>query len=279
MGDLLGNDTTREMMSIVNAILKEALNHDVLAGLASMEASDMRLQAHCLDVATTAIMIGRGVGLHPIRMQQLAMGCLLHDIGMAFLDSALDENTRLRQHALLGYDLLRNSPNADILAPRIALEHHERQDGTGVPKGLVGSNTIERDRTKPPPIPTLIGEIAAVANAYVNLINGTPSAEPMSSDRALAAIGQMRGATFNSEVVRAFFQIAPVYPMASTVVVTSGEFRLYSGTVARVHPDRLDRPTIVLTKDKVGEPIPPTEINLKEFPDITIRSRQSDSDL
>ena len=74
------------------------------------------------------------------------------------------EEERVRRHTQLGFEMLRHTGRADILAPRIALEHHEHQDGTGLPRGLEGSNAIARKRSAMSPVPTLIGEIAAIAN-------------------------------------------------------------------------------------------------------------------
>ncbi|MBI4556980.1 MAG: HD domain-containing protein, partial [Candidatus Hydrogenedentes bacterium] len=145
-----------EVFSTVNGILDEVLTRSTLAGLTSIKSADSQAYNHSIDVCVVGIMIGRAVGMTDARLKQLAVGCLLHDIGKVFVDRAANEVTQVRQHTLLGYELLKNADDPEIMAPHVALEHHERQDGNGEPRGLVGSNTIERDRALPPPIPTLI---------------------------------------------------------------------------------------------------------------------------
>src|SRR5204863_338698 len=81
------------------------------------------------DSAAVAIAIGREVGLGGHRLRRLAVGALLHDVGMLLLDrSWLErpgrlepaETARLRQHPSLGYELLRQlgsvAPSAGLIA-------------------------------------------------------------------------------------------------------------------------------------------------------------------
>jgi HD-GYP domain-containing protein (c-di-GMP phosphodiesterase class II) len=218
-------------------------------------------------------MIAKAINLPPDRMRQLAVGCLLHDIGKLFVDPHQNRLSQVRQHTLLGYELLKNSTSSDILAPRVALEHHEWQDGTGEPRGLRGSNTIERNRNVSGPVPTLVGEIAAVANLYDNLLSGSPSQPPMAPDQVVMAIRTAGGTNLNKEIVTLFLRLVPVFPLGTEVLVRGGELRGFTAIVKEVRPDQLDRPTIIVFKDAKGNFISPTEIDLSNKPEITIRCK------
>ena len=228
---------------------------------------------HGIDVCVVAIMTGRAVGVQGMRLKSLAVGCLLHDIGMVFVDHAATQIRRVRQHTLLGYELLKNSDDPDILAPHIALEHHEHQDGSGEPRALLGSNTIERDRSLPPPVPTLVGEIAAVANVYDNLSSGAGGKPAMTPDAALAALQSVAGVHLNKAVVSAFLKLAPVYPRGAEILVRSGKHRNFSGIVSQVRQERLDKPVVLLTRDNHGNAITPVALDLMEETDVEIRCR------
>jgi putative nucleotidyltransferase with HDIG domain len=257
----------------VNAIMQEVLTRSTLAGLASIRSVDSEMYHHSVDVCVVAVMIGKAIGLPSDRIRQLAVGCLLHDIGKLFTDPNANRISQVRQHTLLGYELLKNCPNPDILAPRVALEHHEWQDGSGEPRGLVGSNRIERDRKLPPPVPTLVGEIAAVANVYDNLLTGSLGQPPMSPDQVVQAIRSASGTHLNREIVSTFVRLVPVFPLGTEVLMRSGEFRGAIGIVKDVKPHQLDRPTVMLFKDQKGQPISPVEIDLAAHPEVLIRSR------
>lgn len=264
-----------QLASIISQILDEVLTHSTLAGLSSIRSADSMVYQHSIDVCITAIMIGRAVGVQESRLRPLATGCLLHDIGAVFVDPNADQRRRLRQHTLLGYELLKESRDQGILAPYIALEHHEHQDGSGEPRGLVGGNTIERKRDLPPPIPTLVGEITAVANTYDTLSSGMWGHPPMTPDAALAAIESVAGTHLNKAIVTAFIKLVPVYPRGLEVIVRSGTFRNFSGIVAKIRPNQLDKPVVLLIRDNRGNSISPIELDLLEESNATIQCKGS----
>ncbi|MDX9974427.1 MAG: HD domain-containing phosphohydrolase, partial [FCB group bacterium] len=199
---------------------------------------------------------------------------LLHDIGEVFLEADdTDERRRIRHHTMLGYELLKNCTTEDILAPHVALEHHEHQDGTGLPRGTHSSNAIERDRNMPPPIPTLIGEIAAVADHYDRLLHGNGVTEAVPADEALDTIRKLSGTVLNKAIVGSFLRCVPVYPVGCEIIVRSADHLNYTGVVEEVHPGELDRPIIILTRDNRQRLIEPVTIVLKEDKDTEIQCR------
>ncbi len=261
------------IQSVIDSVLNEILTQSTLAGLTSIKSADAELYEHSIDVCVVGVMIGRACGLDNARVRQLATGCLLHDIGMMFVDPAADRVTQIKQHTRLGYELLKNNEDPDIMAPHVAYEHHERQDGRGLPRGTVGSNTLQRNRSLSPPIPTLIGEIAAVADIYDMLLSGAGSHPAMTPDTALQAIHKAAGAHLNRAVVEALMRVVPVYPLGMEVIVRSEQLHNYSGIVTAVNPDKLDRPRITLVRNNAGRAIEPTEIDLMEKPEMHIRCR------
>ncbi|MEA3366288.1 MAG: HD domain-containing protein [Candidatus Hydrogenedentes bacterium] len=265
-----------EVQKAVEAILNEILTQSTLAGLTSIRTADSALHNHCIDVCVVAIMVGRVIGLPNPRLKQLAIGSILHDIGKVFLKKSGDDVNHVRKHTLLGFELLKNAPDADILAPYVALEHHERQDGSGQPRGLVGTNTIHRNRSAHrEKVPTLLGEIAALANYYDHLLTGSASRPPMPPDSALHAIQNAAGTHLNAEVVKAFLRVVPVYPLGTEVLVRSAEYRNHTGLVTKVNRTQLDRPVITLIRNPRGKPISPIEINMMHNETIQVRSKIS----
>src|SRR5436853_6896681 len=98
-------------------------------------------------------MLGRRLRLVHDELTRLASGCLLHDIGMVALGPELlnkrerlepAERERIRAHPQIGYDMLRKLRPNEVIANHVAYQHHERQDGTGYPRGLHGVNRAQR---------------------------------------------------------------------------------------------------------------------------------------
>ena len=261
-----------QVAEIANRIVEEVLTQDSLAGVTCIKTGNTPLYDHCLDVCVVAIMIGRIIELPPERLGQLATGCLLHDIGMLFVGPELDELERIRQHTVLGYELLRSTDDPDILSPHVAYEHHEHQDGTGLPRSLAGSNTVERGHRGSTSVLTLIAEIAAIANCYDNLLSGAHRRPPMAPDQALAEISRRAGTRLNAEIVAAFRSVAPVYPKGAQVMLEGQTHDKCLAVVSEVHPDQLARPTVILVRDPAGERIDPVKVDCREHPTIKLRT-------
>lgn len=260
------------IQDLISQILDEVLSRSTLAGLTSIKSQNSFLYNHSLDVCVIAIMIGNVVGMPTMRLHQLAAGCLLHDIGMLFVSADTSEELRIRQHTALGYELLRSPDNADIMAPHVAYEHHEHQDGTGLPRGIKGGNKIKRERTTEGPVLTLIGEIAAVANLYDNLISGKKGQPGLTPDAALAKMTRFSGTMLNSEVVSAFKRVIPIYPRGTQVILRGNPYNNYLAVVSKVEPGQFDKPSVVLLRDGNRNRVAPLQINLSELPEMSIRS-------
>lgn len=262
-----------KIMEVIRMVLDDVLNRTNLAGLATISSADAKLHDHSINVCVVSVMIARAIGIQERFLRPLAAGCLLHDLGMVFVEPGVDERRRIKQHTLLGYELLRNNDDPDIMAPHVALEHHEHQDGTGLPRGTRSSNAFARDRNLPPPIPTLIGEIAAVANTYDRLLNGRDGLPPLPPDEVIGTLKTYAGTRLNRAVVSAFLRVVPVYPVGAEILVRSEQFRNYTGVVSAINLGQLDRPVIVLTRDNTGRVIPAITVDLKTEESVEIRCR------
>lgn len=267
-----GHGPMSDLPKVVDAILDDVLTRSTVAGLVSIRSTDSGQYDHGVEVCAVAIIIGRAVGLEPSRLRQLATGALVHDIGKLFAEPTDDPVLANKRHTELGYELLKNTEDSDILAPFAAYEHHEHQDGAGQPRGLVGSNTIRRVRSTGKPTPTLIGEIVAVANRYDNLRHGQGGHGPLPPDQVLGVLAKEAGAKLNREVVSKFLKVVPIFPLGSTVVVSRGRYQGYVGVVTRVAPENLNAPVVTLARNPSGRKIKFIQIDLAEHPEIQIQS-------
>lgn len=77
--------------------------------------------------------------------RQLAMAALLHDVGCSQIDKNLVETSKrltdeqfkiYTTHPEMGHDMIIQSTDFNTAIQKVALEHHERIDGTGYPSGL-----------------------------------------------------------------------------------------------------------------------------------------------
>lgn len=211
---------------------------------------------HSLEVTIRSLLIARQVGFANRELRELALGCLLHDIGFVLLPedvlqrkgkrTTADENL-IRHHPLLGYHLLRHEGRVGILAAHVAYQHHERQDGSGYPRGLTGTNKLE---LRPRGATERMGQIhryaaiAAVADFYDTLVSEGPLGEGIPPDTAVKVLRAVSGKLLNSQAVEAYLSVIPVFPVGTMVRVMDGELKGYRGVVISVSRSDLDKPTV-----------------------------------
>lgn len=167
---------------------------------AALDIRDKVTHRHSQRVARMAVAMGRWLELSEPYLTQLANAAVLHDIGkIGVADSVLskpaglDESEwkEIRRHPELGYELLRGF---DFLkeAAEIVVAHHERYDGAGYPKGLVGDE-----------IP-FAARIFSVIDAFDAMTSRRPYRDPLSRDQAFEELLRNAGTQFDQRVVKAF---------------------------------------------------------------------------
>ena len=157
----------------------------LLFALARMvEARDEHTGDHCSRLAHTSVVIGEALGLGEEELTALRRGGVLHDIGkLGIPDSILlkngplsdDEWVIMRQHTIIGAELLQGLKSMDLTLP-VVRNHHERWDGGGYPDGLKGEQ-----------IP-LLARIFQFADIYDALGNERPYKKAFSDEKILAIL-------------------------------------------------------------------------------------------
>jgi len=183
---------------------RQKLVTPVVAALsATMHIRDKGLHHHSRRAAEIAVAIAQSMGLGEEAVWSLQQGALLHDVGkIGLADSILKktsslsaaESKAMRRHPELGYRVVRGVAALDDVA-EIVYAHHERYDGTGYPRGLVGEE-----------IP-IGARIFAVADAHDAMTYGRPYRAPLSQEDALGEIALQAGRQFDPRVVAAFIQM------------------------------------------------------------------------
>jgi putative nucleotidyltransferase with HDIG domain len=181
-----------------------SLSWGVLSGLIrTLDERDSRAARHCAAVAKFSRDIAKHAGFSE-RDQELAHTAgLLHDIGkFALSDRVMERGTHLeesdwrgiRRHPEIGADLLKDigvyGPIADIIRA-----HHERLDGRGYPRGLMGDEI--------PPI----AKIVAVAEVYDTLTAPDTYRTPMNSFEALNELRRVAGSQLEPRYVSALAEL------------------------------------------------------------------------
>jgi two-component system, response regulator RpfG len=170
---------------------------------AATESRDHGSSLHSMRVARIAGLIARALGMTIEQSRMVELAAPLHDVGkIGVPDSILQKTTPLseqewtlmRRHAVIGYEILRNSQNPLVqLGSTMALCHHERWGGGGYPHGLVGADIPQAAR------------IVAVADVFDALLSDRPYKRVWACDRAVEYVLHHRGTRFDPACVDALF--------------------------------------------------------------------------
>jgi diguanylate cyclase (GGDEF)-like protein/PAS domain S-box-containing protein len=160
-------------------------------------------RAHSRNVERLAAGLGRHLGLKEDELQRIVQAARLHDIGKVAVNRALltkahqlDEYewNDMRRHAEIGFNLLRTVPHMYEIAEMV-LHHHERWDGRGYPRGVVGKD-----------IP-LGARMISICDTFDAITGNRPYTTSRSSDAALQEIIAGKGTQFDPELVDMFISM------------------------------------------------------------------------
>jgi HD-GYP domain-containing protein (c-di-GMP phosphodiesterase class II) len=275
----------KNLARAADAIIDEVLEveADALTGMTVLQAHDEAAFEHPVEVAVYGVLLGHRIGLAAALLKDLALGCLLVDIGKQLVDRRiLDKPTplepgemdELRQHPKLGYEVVRRMSLASPRPAAVVLQHHERQDGTGYPNGLFGTNRIsrtEQERFDARRI-SLLAEIAAIADVYSALASNRPYRAALPADRIFSTLDEEAGGHLNRQLVTAFVSFAQHFPIGGHVRVDGGVHDGYLGVVVRGSPRAPARPVVRLMFDASGRSLGAgREIDLRQWASEEVR--------
>jgi PAS domain S-box-containing protein/putative nucleotidyltransferase with HDIG domain len=182
----------------------ERAMHSTINVIATMgEIRDPYTHAHEYRAGELAAAIATEMGVKPTDVEGLRVAGYLHDVGKISVPAdILAKPTRLTQAE---FDLIKAHPKTshqilvevDFPWPiaEIALQHHERLDGSGYPQGLRGDEILPE------------AKILSVADVVEAMASHRPYRAGLGIDIALAEVEKNRGRLYQPEVVGACLRL------------------------------------------------------------------------
>ena len=238
---------------LVSEILSEP---DAIVNLIDIKSFDDYTFTHNINVATLVILIGQTMELSREDLQELSIGALLHDVGKLKIPLTIlnkegkltdAEFAEMKRHATYGYEILCRSSGISERSRMIALQHHERFQGMGYPRGLKGKDI------------SLFARITAIADVYDALTTDRPYRVALSAYEAIKIVMSGVDTLFDPEILQYFIRRFSLYPSGSLVKLSDGSI----GLVLKSNPQAVMSPIIKILRDKTGaKPKERLEVNL-----------------
>lgn len=227
-----------QVRSVVDEILA---GKALLGGLAEIVSADAYTFAHCVDVCVLSVAAGARMGYRREELVKLGVGALLHDLGKTRVPPEIlnkpgeltpAEFAEVKKHPVWGHKILLEDVGgeADPVSAAVVLNHHERYDGSGYPRGLRGEEIGE------------MAMICAAADMYNAMTTDRVYRRALPPHEAYEMLMGAGGSLLSFEVVKTFLSCVEPYPAGSVVRLSTGDV----ACVVAVDPDLPFRPTVVL---------------------------------
>ena len=159
-----------------------------MVSLIQMRRFDANLATHGVDTGVLAMAIGQANGCDPSHLKLLGLAAMVHDVGQLRLPLNLlrkvqpyspQDHKLIQAHCDIGEAILNQFSDFPPESKQMVVEHHERLDGSGYPKGIRGNEISE------------LTQILSIADTYDAQISGRCSHPPVPPARALSELYQV----------------------------------------------------------------------------------------
>lgn len=198
-----GMDQALNEITDLNQEIEETQREVVFTMGAIGESRSEETGNHVKRVAEYSKLLALYSGLSEEEAEMLKQASPMHDIGKVAIPDAVlnkpgrfDEEERriMDTHAALGYEMLKHSHRPLLQAAAIvAYEHHEKWDGRGYPRGLVGEAIH------------IYGRITALADVFDALGSDRVYKKAWDDERIFTLFREERGKQFDPQLIDIFF--------------------------------------------------------------------------
>lgn len=192
-------ESLHESQKKYTAVLEET----ILAISMTIEKRDPYTAGHQWRVSLMAVEIARELGMSSNSIEGLRLGAMVHDIGKIYVPVDILirpgrltelEFSLIKVHSQVGGDIMQQVhfpwPVADMI-----LQHHERMDGSGYPRGLKGDEILPEAR------------VIGVADVLEAMASDRPYRPALGLDLALAEIRRGAGSVYDQDVAAACLRL------------------------------------------------------------------------
>lgn len=236
--------------SIIPIVYEVSDSKYLLPLLSALQAKDDYTYRHNIAVGAIANLIGKWMGLDQQQLLQLTVAGLLHDVGKMLIPETIvnkpgkltyQEFIIMQKHTIYRYEILKETIGVTHRQALVALQHHERMDGSGYPMGIKGDKI------------DLFSRIVAVADVFHAMTSRRVYQDQFPFYKVVSEIERSMFDSLDPAISIVFIEKIMSALIGSSILLSDGR----AGKIVMVPKNYPTRPLI-----QVGE----------EFIDLTIHS-------
>lgn len=236
-------DCCTDLLEQCEALFKSKTTLELFDMLANMRNLEDPIYSHSLNVGLIARCIGKWLHLSKSDLNTLTLAGLLHDIGKTQIPDDIlnkpgkytdEEFATMKTHPLLGKKIL-NGKGFDSRILAATLQHHERSDGSGYPRGLMEDEIDD------------FAAIIAIADVYDAMTSARAHRDPLCSFQVINQFEKDGLNKYHTKYVLTFLEhMANTYNNSRVMLNTAK-----TGRVVYINKSNLSRPVIQLDSGEI----------------------------
>ncbi|MDQ7094633.1 HD-GYP domain-containing protein [Desulfosporosinus sp. PR] len=260
---------SNELKDMLKRMISDLLSFEGILGyISDFRGYDDFMFHHSVNTTIFALVLGMANKYSEAKLLELGLGVLMHDVGKVKIPNVLlnklekltdEEFTEIKQHSKYGFEILRKIDDFGLISAHVALQHHERWDGSGYPRGLKGTAIHEYAR------------LAALSDVYEALTSKRVYRDAIQPYQAYEYITGHSGILFEPSLINILSTRIAIYPEGSGVILNNGMY----GNVVKQNVGYPDRPHVRMFYQADELLQPPVDYNLMEHPSLLITGSEN----
>jgi len=228
---------------------------------------------HNVDVTVTSMKVSQGLGYDPQRQLNLGLCAFVENVGMYKIPENIlkksekledSERALIMEHPEMSSRILSRMGEEYRWVVDVALQVHERADGSGYPRGLEGPQISE------------FASIIGLADIYTALIRKRPNRDKLLEVEAIKFILKEAKGLFHHRILKAFLNEISLFPVNTYLRLNNKS----TGRVTSTVRNQPLRPMVQLIYDGLGNKLEKKEIvRLSDNPLLYVTDYLKESEL
>jgi len=244
-------ENVKEMITFVKENRKYILRFNEL-----VSSDHNQIVVQSIKTAIVALVLAEVLKLPVFKQIEVGIAGLLHDIGMLRIPAAIymkkdalspEEKKAIITHPVIGFRALKEV-EFPMPISRAVLEHQEKENGTGYPRGLTGDKI------------SFYAKILAVASSYVAIVSDRPYRDAVDGHAGIMDLLKNSGKQYDEQIIRVLVFTLSIYPIGTFVLLSNGS----QGIVIETNPKNPKFPVVKLLMSEDG-------VSFKEQPVLNTR--------
>ncbi|MEX2459719.1 MAG: HD-GYP domain-containing protein [Paenibacillaceae bacterium] len=229
---------------LIPAIHKIIENSGLFGLLHDLQVKDDYTYHHNIGVSIIAMMIGKWMQLSAQDLSILSVSAFLHDIGKLKVPKEIlnkagklteTEFTMMKMHTMYGYEMIKNTVDCSHRHALVALQHHEREDGSGYPLGLKGDKL------------DILSKIVAVADVFHAMTSKRVYHDAIPFHQVLQKMQQNAFGKLDPTITTLFMEKIMSTSIGNETILTDGR----RAKIVMINPSSQMKPLVSINSDFV----------------------------